>query len=149
DDVRKPLLDAARIVKLDVLALGHDAVVENVRHLRNHGVQLVAEKVETPEDYAFCRDLGFDFFQGFFFCKPDLVRGRRTPNNRLGVLLLLAKLQNAETDFSELEALITQDVALSYTLLRLINSAYYARPTRVESIRQALILLGTKMVTTW
>lgn len=120
-----------------------------MRRLRGYNVRLLAEKVETHDDLAFCRELGFDYYQGYFFCKPDLVRERRIPGNRLAVLLLLAKLQDPETDFSELEALIAQDVSLSYKVLRLINSAFYARPTKVESIRQALILLGTRLVATW
>ncbi|MFO7273021.1 MAG: HDOD domain-containing protein [Sphaerobacter thermophilus] len=148
-DSLRPLVETATIVKLDLQALGRPGVEANVRRLRGYNVRLLAEKVETHDDLAFCRELGFDYYQGYFFCKPDLVRERRIPGNRLAVLLLLAKLQDPETDFSELEALIAQDVSLSYKVLRLINSAFYARPTKVESIRQALILLGTRLVATW
>ncbi|MDI3340578.1 MAG: HDOD domain-containing protein [Sphaerobacter sp.] len=148
DDLR-PLVDAATIVKLDIAALGRAGIEANLRRLRGHDLRLLAEKVETPEDFALCRDLGFDYFQGYFLCRPDLVRGRRMPTNRFAILPLLAKLQSPETDFSELEALITHDVSLSYKLLSLINSAFYGRPKRVESVRQALILLGTQLVSTW
>lgn len=148
-DSLRPLVEAAAIVKLDLQALGRPGVEANVRRLREYNVRLLAEKVETHDDLAFCRDLGFDYYQGYFFCKPDLVRERRMPGNRLALLQLLAKLHDPEADFSELEALIAQDVSLSYKVLRLINSAFYARPTKVESIRQALILLGTRLVATW
>lgn len=144
-----PLIELVDIVKLDVLALDREALEDTLRLLRRYDVRTVAEKVETYADFAYCRDLGFDYFQGYFFCKPDVVRGQRTPGNRQALLLLLARLQDPDTDFAELERLISQDVALTYKLLRLVNSAFYARPKRVESIREALVILGTKLIATW
>jgi EAL and modified HD-GYP domain-containing signal transduction protein len=77
------------------------------------------------------------------------VRGQRTPANRLTALRLLARLQDPEIEFDELEAIISRDVSLSYKLLRLINAAIYSLPKKVESIRQALLLLGIKFITSW
>lgn len=148
-DDTAPLLDVADIVKLDVLALGHPGLLDTVERLRRHDLKLLAEKIETHEDFALCRELGFDFYQGYFFCQPDVVRGQRSPANRLAVMRLLATLQNPTIEFHELEEIIVQDVSLSYKLLRLINSAFYARPQRVQSIRQGLMLLGTRRITTW
>jgi EAL and modified HD-GYP domain-containing signal transduction protein len=110
---------------------------------------LLAEKVETQEEFKFCKELGFDYFQGYFFCKPEIIRGQRTPANRLTILQLLARLQDPEVDMRELETLISRDVALSYKLLRLINSPFYGLPRKVDSLRQALSLLGTRFITTW
>ena len=81
-DSLRPLVETATIVKLDLQALGRSGVEANVRRLRGYNVRLLAEKVETHDDLAFCRDLGFDYYQGYFFCKPDLVRERRVPGSR-------------------------------------------------------------------
>jgi EAL and modified HD-GYP domain-containing signal transduction protein len=110
---------------------------------------LLAEKVETLDDFTYCKALGFDYFQGYFFCKPEIIKGHRAPANRLTTLQLLAKLRDPTVDFRELEELISRDVALSYKLLRLVNSTLYALPRKVDSLQQALHLLGTEFITTW
>jgi EAL and modified HD-GYP domain-containing signal transduction protein len=148
-DHLRPLLEVADIVKVDILTLDRPTLQEYVTQLRPYNVQLLAEKVETRDDFDFCRDLGFDYFQGYFLCRPDIVKGQRTPANRLVTLRLLAKLQDPETEFDELEEIISRDVSLSYKLLRLINAAIYSLPKKIESIRQALLLLGTKFITSW
>jgi EAL and modified HD-GYP domain-containing signal transduction protein len=145
----RPLIEVADIIKVDVLALDREAVREHCAVLRPYNVQLVAEKVETQDDFKYCKELGFDYFQGYFFCKPEIVKGQRVSANRLTTLQLLARLQDPEVDFREIEELMSRDVALSYKLLRLINSAFYSLPRKVDSLRQALALLGTKFITTW
>ncbi len=144
-----PLLDIADIAKLDLIAVEQARLEEFITLLRQHKVKLLAEKVETPEVFELCKDLGFDYFQGYFFCKPKVVKGHRMPAMRLSVLRLLAKLQVPDIQFEELEEIVSQDVSLSYKLLRLINSAFYARPMEIKSIRQALTLLGLKQVQAW
>ena len=110
---------------------------------------LLAEKVETQDDFKFCKSLGFDYFQGYFLSKPEVIKGRRAPANRLLILQLLGKLQNPEVDFNELEEIVSRDVALSYKLLRVINAAFYALPKKVDSLREALHLLGTSFIASW
>lgn len=145
----QPLVDIADIIKIDVLALGNVATKQHVEFLRGYNVELLAEKVETQEDFEFCKELGFDYFQGFFFCKPKVIRGSRVPPTRLAVLRLLGKLQDPNTAFKELEEIIHQDASLSYKLLRLINSAFYALPKKVGSIHHALVILGCRMLRNW
>ncbi len=149
DAALEPLLDVAQVVKVDVLATDRARLPGLVDRLRRRGRRLIAEKVETQQDFDALRALGFDYFQGYFFARPDLVRQHRSPGNRAALLFLLAKLQDREVDFRELERIIAWDVTLSYKLLRFINSAYYALPSRVDSIRQAIALLGTRTVATW
>jgi EAL and modified HD-GYP domain-containing signal transduction protein len=144
-----PLVELADIIKLDVLALDQVALEEHVALLRPYEVKLVAEKVETRAAFTFCQNLGFDYFQGYFFCVPEIVKGRRMATNRLALLHLLAQLQDPDVAFDDLEALISQDATLSYKLLRVVNSAFYARPMKIETIRQASLLLGLKSITTW
>lgn len=145
----RPLVEIADIVKIDILALGLDAVREHVDILRRYNVKLLAEKVETTEEFKFCEDLGFDYYQGFFFCKPNVVRGKRTPVSQLAITQLLAKLQNPAVEFEELEEIISRDASLSYKVLRLINSAYYNLPRKVETIHQALVMLGLRTIRNW
>jgi EAL and modified HD-GYP domain-containing signal transduction protein len=145
----QPLVEVADIIKVDVLALDRRALREHSAALRQYNVRLLAEKVETQEDFAYCQALGFDYFQGFFFCKPEIIKGHRVPANRFATLQLLAKLQDPAVHFRELEELISRDIALSYKLLRLVNSTFYALPRKVDSLRQALLLLGTEFITPW
>lgn len=145
----QPLVEIADIIKVDVLALDHTALQEHVAILRQYQVKLLAEKVETQDEFKYCRDLGFDYFQGYFFCRPEVIKGQRMPANRLVTLQLLAKLQDPAADFRDLEELISRDVSLSYKLLRIINSAFYSLPRKVDSLGRALFMLGTRSITTW
>ena len=143
----RPLVELADIIKIDVLASGRTTVAEQVELLRQYDVPLLAEKVETQEDFTYYKTLGFEYFQGYFFCRPDVVKGQRSPTNRLVILELLAKLQRPGTTFRELEALISRDVSLSYKVLRAANTAIYTQARKVESIHQALRLVGLTAMT--
>jgi EAL and modified HD-GYP domain-containing signal transduction protein len=141
-------VELANIVKVDILALPPPELQSCVAQLSRYKVQLLAEKVETRDAFAVCQELGFDYFQGYFLCQPDIVTGERRPANRTVLLSLLAKLQNPQTAVHELESILRQDVALSYKLLRLINTDP-ATPQAVESIHQALSSLDVKFITAW
>lgn len=145
----EPLLALATFVKLDLSMHSREQLREQIAQCRKHAVKLLAEKVETPDDLALCRELGFDYFQGFFFCQPQTVKGRTEPCNRSVILQLLNKLEEADADVLELEKVLIQDVALSYKLLRYINCATYALRHEINSVREALMLLGTKTVKKW
>ena len=136
------LLEHVQIVKLDVGALGPAALEEHVERLSGRGLQLLAEKVETHEEHARCLKLGFDLFQGYFFCQPTTHRGRTVPSNRLTRLQLLARLQDPDVDRDELAAIIAVDVGLSYRVLRYVNSAASGLRRRIESVAEALVFLG-------
>jgi len=143
------LVDVARIVKLDLVALDRPAIEEHVERLRPLGLKLLAEKVETHEDFEFCKGVGFDYYQGYFFCKPKTISGRSVATNQLIKLRLVSQLQGADVGFDELEDIISCDVGLSYRLLRYINSAFFSLPREVASIRQALVLLGQRNIRKW
>ncbi len=144
-----PLLALVDIVKLDVLALGLDGLAEQAAILRPHGVKLLAEKVQTPDEHAYCMDAGCDLFQGYFFCKPQLMSNRQINARRLPLLALLGALQDPDIQLDAVEALIAHDVALSIRLLRYINSAFFGLRFEVNSIRQALALLGLQNIKQW
>jgi c-di-GMP phosphodiesterase len=146
---REPLLRLANLVKLDVQALGQQALWELTGQLQGGAAKLVAKRVETHEELDFCRNLGFDYYQGQFLCQPKLVTKRTIPANRIAKLAMLAELNSPEADFDSLEKLIGRDVGLSYRFLRYINSAFFSLPHKVGSIRQALVLLGIAAVRKW
>ncbi len=145
----QPLVSLADLVKIDIMALNRDDVRAHVSALRQHPLRLVAEKVETQEDFDFCRDLGFDYFQGYFFAQPKVIRGQRLPNNRLAILKLLSRLQDPNITPEQLEELIAQDIAFSYRILRYVNSASLALPRKIESIHQAVVILGLQTIRSW
>jgi len=149
DESKRTLVELADIIKFDLFTLPGSALTEQVKKLRPTGVRLLAEKVETPEEYEYCKALGFDYFQGYFFCKPKIVKGARTLTSRMAIMQLLTKLQNPELDFGELQTLVAQDVSLSYRILRYINSAHVSVGRKVESIQQAISLLGLNTIKTW
>ena len=146
---REPLLDHVDIVKVELLNRDPAAVAEDVEKLRKHDLRLLAEKVETQEDHDRCVALGFDLFQGYFFCKPETLSARAMAPNRLALLQLVAALNDPKIEFSELETLISRDVALSYRLLRYINSAFFGLRREVDSIGRAVTLLGIDNVKRW
>jgi EAL and modified HD-GYP domain-containing signal transduction protein len=143
------LVNIADIVKLDVQGLGRDALVSHVRRLSSHDVRLLAEKVETGDDFEFCLNLGFDYFQGYFLSRPEVLTGRRVPTNQLAVMQLLSQLQSQSLDVDDLENIIHNDITLSYKLLRYINSAYFSLPRKIESIRQAIVYVGFRALKKW
>ena len=143
------VLALADVVKLDVLELGREGIAREVARLRPYGMTLLAEKVETHEDHAYCAELGFDLFQGFFFCRPELVHNRGIFANRTSLLQVLAALQDPTVQLGRLEHMIGRDVGLSYRLLRYINSAFFGLRFEISSIRQALALLGVENLKRW
>ena len=145
----RPLVALADFIKVDVLALPHESLKEHVQILRQYPVKLLAEKVESYEDFEFCQSLGFDYFQGYFFCKPKIVEGRRVPANRITILDLLSKLQDQKIEVSKLEEVIRRDVSLSFKILRYVNSAYCGLPRQVESIGQAACMVGIDRLRMW
>lgn len=142
------LLELADTVKLDVEALGRDAVARHVRALRGPRT-LVAERLETAADFEWARSLGFDLFQGFFLARPSVVSRQRPPASRLATLRVLALLDDPNVSYDALEEAISCDVLLAFKVLRIINSAAFGLPRRVDSLKQALVLLGQRRLHTW
>lgn len=143
------LLGLVDIVKLDLVALGRDGLAQEAKRLAPYGLTLVGEKVETEDDFQFCAEAGCELFQGYFFCKPQLIRRRAIAPNRIALVQLAAALQDPALELAELERLISRDIALSYRLLRFINSAYFSLPHEIASIGHALALLGLENVRHW
>jgi c-di-GMP phosphodiesterase len=145
----EPLVELAHIVKVDVLVHDEGELEEQVRLLKPFGVTLLAEKVETYDVLERCRALGFSLFQGYFLSTPRLVSNSHVSTEATVRVQLAAQLNDPDASFSELAELISSDVTLSYRLLRYINSAFVGMREPVESLRDALILLGSRRVRSW
>jgi EAL and modified HD-GYP domain-containing signal transduction protein len=148
-DSNRALVPLANIIKVDIRPFDTEGLRQQVQKLQPYQVQLLAEKVETREEYTLCKHLGFVLFQGYFFSKPTMFCGRQVPASHLRVLEILARLQQPDCNLKELEALISYDVGLSYKLLRIINSSYYNLGRKVESIQHALVILGLRTLKSW
>ncbi|SEF74310.1 EAL and HDOD domain-containing protein [Marinobacterium lutimaris] len=144
-----PLLALADIIKLDILALGMDQVRNHVSHLKQFRASLLAEKIETYEELRECIALGFKLFQGYFLQRPEVVAGRRLESNEAVLLQLVAELNQAEPDDIRVTDLIEQDPALTYRLLKIVNSAALAMQHPINSVHEALVILGLNEVRKW
>jgi c-di-GMP-related signal transduction protein len=144
-----PLLEVAHFVKLDVQAFTRDQLADQVARLEPCKVRLIASKIEDHHTFEFCKQVGFDYFQGYFFCQPKTVAGRGIPTNRLTQMRLMAVPQDPDCPLEEMERAISNDLGVSFRLLRWINSAYFSLPRKVSSVREALMLLGVRNVRSW
>ena len=113
------------------------------------GIKLLAEKVETKEEFDQAAEMGYTCFQGYFFSKPVIISGKDIPGFKLTYLQMLQEINSPEMDFRKIEDLIKREVSVSYKLLRYINSAFFGLRRKVESIRQALALLGERNIKKW
>lgn len=139
------LLKMATSVKLDI---GTPELASTIRRIRPHVAGLTAGRVETREDFDQAMELGFNAFQGFFFCQPQIVEGKSLPASSLAVMQALQQVMGAEA-ISDVEGVMMRDVTLSYRLLRHINSAAFGLRGKIESVRQALGLLGLSNIRQW
>ena len=153
DDFRhKPTIDLllplVEYVKLDVLDHSPQELAAVVSKLKRHPVKLVAEKVETPEQFRHCRELGFDFFQGYYFSRPETLTTKVLNPVHATVLLLMEKVRK-DAEVKDIELLFKKDVALTFKLLRYINSAGFGLSCEVQSIRHAVSILGKQPLYRW
>ncbi len=144
-----PLLARADVVKLDIVALGQHETLGELEALRGKNVRTLAEGIDSEDVFEVFRDAGVDLFQGLFYERPTLVSGASLAVGHGAALGALHELQTRGGDFDALEEIIRRDVALSYRLLRHVNSAFFGLPRTVGSIREALMLLGTRAVRQW
>ncbi|SOD72214.1 diguanylate phosphodiesterase [Jatrophihabitans sp. GAS493] len=144
------LLELASVVKIDVQALPWSDLPELVTRLRQYDVQLLAEKVETDEEVATCRELGFDLFQGFALARPRTVSGRTLDSSELGRVRLAATLLGDTLDTRMVEEIIRSEPGLALQLMKLASVGRSGQTGReVRSIREALVLLGDERIRSW
>ena len=145
----EPLVELAEIVKLDVLALAPDELADHVERLLPYGVRLLAEKVEAAEQIDDLREMGFELFQGFALQRPTTVRAQATDVNKTSLLQILTELHDPNVTAAALVDTVSRDPSIAYALLRILNSAHLSLATKVDSLHQALVLLGIDGLRNW
>ncbi len=146
DDAYADLLPLVDVVKVDFLQTTAEEIAELIDWLRPYPCRLLAEKIETHEQFHQALDYGFSYFQGYFFSRPEVLKNKDIPQNKLTTLRLITEVNSSEFDVAALDALISRDVAVSYKLLKYLNSAYFSRLAPLKSIRQAVAFLGERGV---
>ncbi len=141
---QEELLRIATFVKIDFLFHPIDAIPALAAKLSTFDVKLLAEKVETHEAFKAARDMGFKYFQGYFFSRPEVVTRRDIAPGKVQLLQVIAEINRRECSIDKVEDLVKTDVSLSYKLLRYINSAFFRRAREITSIKHAIVLLGLK-----
>lgn len=143
------LVELVDIIKIDIMQLKRERLIQHATVLKKVKAKLLAEKIENMDEFELCHKLGFEYFQGYFLSKPRVIQGKSLPTNKLAVMNLLAILQNEHSDFADIEEAIGFDVSITYRLLKMMNSALFNLPRKIDSIRQAMFILGRKKLASW
>lgn len=148
DPANNDIYHVIDIVKIDILLTGMDALPEIARQLRKYPVKLLAEKVETIEQFQICHDLGFEYFQGYFFARPVVLKRKKIDVSGLAMLKLLKQL-TMDASIDQIEQTFKENPALSYNLLRLVNSVALGMREKIKTLRHAIIMLGVSHLRRW
>ncbi|MGC2022682.1 MAG: HDOD domain-containing protein [Candidatus Sulfotelmatobacter sp.] len=148
-DPRELLTDLADIIKVDLRATSSDDAAAMVQRYGPWRCRLLAEKVETREEFMASKKAGFLYFQGYFFRRPEILTAHEIPANRLNYLRMLTAVSQPELDVRHLENLVKGEASLCYRLLRYLNSAAFGFASEIHSVRHALSILGEREVRRW
>jgi c-di-GMP phosphodiesterase len=138
----EPLMRIADIIKIDIRQTPLADAKKLMDGLSHLPIKYLAEKVETREEYTQALDMGFSYFQGYFFSKPEIVKRKAIAPAKVRLLQIIGELNREEADLDQLEEMIKSDVSLSYRLLKYMNSAFYNIPNKITSIKGAMLFLG-------
>lgn len=138
----EPLVDLADYIKVDFVLTPPQQRRALFQRLRGRPIVMLAEKVETQDEYRQAKDEGFTLFQGYYFCRPAIVTNRKIPANRLVHFEILQMLQNDDIDLQIASRLMRRNPSITYRLLRLVNSSAYAMRKQIYSIQEALLVVG-------
>ncbi|NLL80933.1 MAG: HDOD domain-containing protein [Tissierellia bacterium] len=148
DESSLPLLEIADIVKVEFPFVEHEIQRKLISKYKNR-IKFLAEKVETREEYKLALDMGYDYFQGYFFSKPVIIKSKEVDNLNVNLILILEMLNQKEPDFQKMAEVIQSDLGLVYKLLKLANSALLGTRNKIISIKHALVQLGIIEISKW
>jgi len=148
DPIYNELYNIVEIIKVDLLQSPVESLAGMIDRFSPYPLQLLAEKVETREQYLRCRDMGFDLFQGYYFAKPSLMEKKRFDDANVHLLKLMRLLiEDAETD--TIEQAFRESPGLTYKLLLLVNSVSIGVRVKVQNVRHAISTLGRQQIKRW
>jgi EAL and modified HD-GYP domain-containing signal transduction protein len=145
----KPVYPFTDIIKVDCRLSCREDWKYIIENIPNHKIRFLAEKIETEEDFKFALDAGYHLFQGYFFSKPTIIDSQDIPKSKISQIQLIQEIYKPDPRLDQIALIIERDLALSYKLLRLINSAAFRRLSEVKSIKQAVTLLGLNELRKW
>ena len=149
NDAREPLVEVADIIKLELPATPRREWLKMVEYYETRGVRMLAEKVETQQEFAATQKAGFTYFQGYFFQKPVILATIEVPASQLHYLRMMQEAHKPELKWEELETLVKQEPSLCYRLLRYLNSPAFGFRNEIRSVRHALTILGEREIRKW
>ncbi len=149
NDPREALIELADIVKVDVKTTSPQQIAALMKRYARCGSRMLAKKVETHAEFVAAQKAGFDYFQGYFFRKPELRTTGPMPANRIGYLRLLQAASNPDFDASAIEKAVKSDASFCYRLLRYLNSASFGFSNEIHSVRHAIFMLGESEFRRW
>ena len=138
----QPLIELSDIIKIDFMLTPIDEIQKMVSRFKGNKIKLLAEKIETYDEFEKALSMGFTYFQGYFFSKPEIISGKEIASSKISLLQILGEANKKDCSLEKLEKLINRDVSISYKLLRYINSAFFKRSWEISTIKHAIILLG-------
>jgi c-di-GMP-related signal transduction protein len=144
-----PIVAMADIIKVDFRLTDRTEQTEIVSRYAGKNIRMLAEKVETQEEYAAAMQIGYSLFQGYFFCRPEMMQHRNLPSSKLAYLELLRASTAAEFDIEDLASKIKHEPSLTFRLLRYLNSAAFRLRSEIHSVAHALSLLGERELRKW
>jgi EAL and modified HD-GYP domain-containing signal transduction protein len=148
DDSFRPLLELVDIVKVDLLLHDQEQLREIVKQLKQWPVKLLAEKVDSAGQAAYCHSLGFDLFQGYYFARPLVLSAKRADSSQMALIQLLG-LVLGDADTAQIEQIFKQHPNLTYNLMRLVNSVASGAHRSITTVSQAILVLGRKQLQRW
>jgi c-di-GMP-related signal transduction protein len=138
----EPLMRFVEIVKIDIQQTPLQEAKKIIDRFSGQPIKFLAEKVETREEYNEAQGMGFSYFQGYFFSKPEIIKQTGIVSSKIRLLQIIEELNREDTSMNRLEELIKSDVYLSYRLLKYMNSAFYSLPDKITSIKNTIVYLG-------
>lgn len=148
DPVYEELYRIVEIVKVDLMATPVDTLGATIECYRNYQFKLLAEKVESKEEFLKCLDLGFDYFQGYYFAKPAVIEKKKIDEGGAALLKLMRQMMD-DADIEEIEKTFRSSPGLTYKLLLLVNSVSYAGLQKIQTVRHAISMLGRAQIKRW
>lgn len=141
DEAYLPLIGVADIVKVEFAVVSYEKQKEFIGRYKGK-IKFLAEKIETREEYHIAKELGYDYFQGYFFSKPIIIKGKEIQSLNTSLIAVINELNEKTPHYQKITEIIEKDLGLSYKLLRLANSLFFGSKYKSYSIKQALVRLG-------
>ena len=144
-----PLVELADIIKIDFMKSDKKEIEGILKEFKGYKLEFLAEKVETREEFEYAKKLGFKYFQGYFFSKPEIVQSKKILPIKVNYIQLLNEMNKEELEFDRIGKIISRDLSLTYNLLKLVNSSAFGFRYRIQKVQHALAGLGEIEIRNW